>query len=71
MPMSGSICRRSRCCASSVSRAVRLLTNNPEKVAALERYGIRVTERIPHAFPANGHNERYLRAKATRSGHLL
>jgi GTP cyclohydrolase II len=51
--------------------AVRLLTNNPEKVAALERYGIRVTERIPHAFPANGHNERYLRAKATRSGHLL
>src|SRR6185312_7041880 len=28
--------------------AVRLLTNNPEKVAALERHGIRVTERIPH-----------------------
>jgi GTP cyclohydrolase II len=50
---------------------VRLLTNNPEKVAALERYGIRVTERVPHVFPANGHNERYLRTKATRSGHLL
>jgi GTP cyclohydrolase II len=50
---------------------VRLLTNNPDKVAALERYGIAVTERVPHVFPANGHNERYLRTKATRSGHLL
>jgi GTP cyclohydrolase II len=51
--------------------SVRLLTNNPEKVAALERYGIHVAERVPHIFPANGHNERYLRTKATRSGHLL
>jgi GTP cyclohydrolase II len=50
---------------------VRLLTNNPDKVAALERYGIRVAERVPHIIPANGHNERYLRTKATRSGHLL
>jgi len=50
---------------------VRLLTNNPDKVAALERYGIRIVERVPHVFPANGHNERYLRTKATRSGHLL
>jgi GTP cyclohydrolase II len=50
---------------------VRLLTNNPDKVAALERYGIRVAERVPHVFPSNGHNERYLRTKATRSGHFL
>jgi GTP cyclohydrolase II len=50
---------------------VHLLTNNPDKVAALERYGIRVAERVPHIFPANDHNERYLRTKATRSGHLL
>jgi GTP cyclohydrolase II len=50
---------------------VRLLTNNPEKVAALERYGIRIVERVPHVFPSNDHNERYLRTKATRSGHLL
>ncbi|HUC08832.1 MAG TPA: GTP cyclohydrolase II [Stellaceae bacterium] len=50
---------------------IRLLTNNPEKVAALERYGIRVVERVPHIFPSNGHNERYLRTKAVRSGHLL
>jgi GTP cyclohydrolase II len=52
-------------------RTIRLLTNNPEKVAALERYGIRVAERVPHVFPSNGHNERYLRTKATRGGHLL
>jgi GTP cyclohydrolase II len=50
---------------------VRLLTNNPEKMAALDRCGIAVVERVPHIFPANGHNERYLRTKATRSGHLL
>jgi len=51
--------------------SVRLLTNNPEKVDALERYGIQIVERVPHVFPANGHNERYLQTKATRSGHLL
>lgn len=50
---------------------VRLLTNNPEKVAALTRCGINVVERVPHVVPANGHNERYLRTKATRSGHLF
>ena len=50
---------------------VRLLTNNPEKVAALTRCGIAVVERVPHVFPANGHNERYLQSKASRSGHLL
>jgi GTP cyclohydrolase II len=50
---------------------IRLLTNNPEKMAALERYGIRIAERVPHVFAANGHNERYLRTKATRSGHLF
>ena len=51
--------------------SVRLLTNNPEKVDALERYGIQIVERVPHVFPANGHNERYLLTKATRTGHLL
>src|SRR5689334_23130949 len=50
---------------------VRLLTNNPDKVIALERYGIRVAERVPHVFPSNGHNARYLLTKATRSGHFL
>jgi GTP cyclohydrolase II len=50
---------------------VRLMTNNPDKVAALTRCGITVVERVPHVFPANAHNERYLRTKATRHGHLL
>ena len=50
---------------------IKLMTNNPEKVAALERYGIRIAERVPHAYPSNGHNERYLRTKAIRSGHFL
>ena len=50
---------------------VRLLTNNPDKVAQLARCGIEVVERVPHAFPANGHNEFYLRTKKQRSGHLL
>ena len=50
---------------------VKLLTNNPEKMTALTRCGITVVERVPHIFPANDHNERYLRTKAAKSGHLL
>jgi GTP cyclohydrolase II len=52
-------------------RSVRLLTNNPEKIRALETAGIQVVERVPHAFPDNVHNRAYLRAKAERGGHLL
>src|SRR5258707_14415148 len=47
---------------------LRLLTHNPEEVAALNRGGIAVAERVPHIFPAHRHNEGYLRTKATRSG---
>ncbi len=50
---------------------VRLLTNNPEKVAALQACGIEVVERVPHAFPATQHNKAYLETKAKRSGHLF
>jgi len=50
-------------------RRVRLLTNNPHKVAALARCGIAVDERVPHAFPSNGHNAFYLATKAARFGH--
>ncbi|WP_326523730.1 GTP cyclohydrolase II [Sphingomonas sp.] len=52
-------------------RRVRLLTNNPAKVAALEGTGIAVTERVPLALPANPHNERYLATKRDRTGHQL
>jgi GTP cyclohydrolase II len=50
---------------------VRLLTNNPAKVEGLAACGVEVVERVPHSFPANGHNETYLRTKAARAGHLL
>ncbi len=50
---------------------VRLLTNNPLKVEALARHGVEVVERVPHVFPSNEHNVRYLQTKATRSGHLF
>ena len=50
---------------------IRLLTNNPDKIAALQRSGINVVERVPHAFPANDHNERYLATKASRGGQLI
>jgi GTP cyclohydrolase II len=50
---------------------VRLLTNNPAKVEALAREGVRVIERIPHATAPNRHNAGYLTTKASRSGHLL
>jgi GTP cyclohydrolase II len=51
--------------------AIRLMTNNPAKVSALEAEGVTVTERVPHQLPANPHNARYLATKRDRSGHLL
>ncbi len=50
---------------------IRLMTNNPAKVAALEAAGVTVVERVPHRLPANPHNERYLATKRDRAGHLL
>jgi GTP cyclohydrolase II len=50
---------------------VRLLTNNPDKVKGLGQCGIAVVERVPHVFPANDHNERYLSTKALRFGHMF
>ena len=49
---------------------VRLLTNNPNKVAALEAEGIRVAERVAHHMPSNPHNADYLAVKRSKSGHL-
>lgn len=48
---------------------VRLLTNNPSKVAGLEAAGVSVVERVPHHLPPNPHNERYLATKRDRTGH--
>jgi GTP cyclohydrolase II len=51
--------------------AIRLMTNNPAKVEALEAEGVEVAERVPHQLPPNPHNERYLATKRDRAGHLL
>ena len=52
-------------------RAVRLMTNNPNKVRALEGFGVRVAERVPLLAGRNQHNASYLEAKAARLGHRL
>ena len=52
-------------------RSVRLLTNNPDKVAGLKAAGVKVAGRVRHAFPDNEHNRSYLRTKAEKAGHLL
>lgn len=57
--------------ASLTVGSVRLLTNNPKKVVALEAHGIRVAGRIPHVIPAGLYNRHYLETKAKRSGHLI
>ncbi|WP_022675646.1 GTP cyclohydrolase II [Novosphingobium sp. B-7] len=53
------------------ARQIRLMTNNPAKVAALEALGVTVLERVAHQLPANPHNARYLETKRDRTGHLL
>jgi GTP cyclohydrolase II len=50
---------------------IRLLTNNPDKVASLAGCGIEVVERVSHAFAPNGVNDGYLATKSARFGHLL
>src|SRR5205085_3638908 len=52
-------------------KQVRLLSNNPDKVSALERAGIRVTERVPCEVEPNSHAEEYLKTKKEKMGHLL
>jgi GTP cyclohydrolase II len=50
---------------------IRLMTNNPAKVEALEAKGVTVAERVAHRLPANPHNQRYLATKRNRAGHFL
>ncbi|MDJ0822636.1 MAG: GTP cyclohydrolase II [Paracoccaceae bacterium] len=51
--------------------AVRLMTNNPAKIAMIERCDLEVTERVPLKFGENPHNVGYLATKARKSGHML
>ena len=52
-------------------KSIRLLTNNPKKVAELEKYGVVVSGRLPHVIPPNEFNRFYLETKRDRSGHYL
>lgn len=51
--------------------SIQLITNNPRKIAGLEKYGVRIAGRIPLVVPANEHNVFYLSTKARRSGHYI
>ncbi|HEV3407035.1 MAG TPA: GTP cyclohydrolase II, partial [Candidatus Dormibacteraeota bacterium] len=52
-------------------RKIKLLTNNPKKIYGLEGFGLEVVERIPIRIESNPHNERYLKTKKDKLGHLL
>ena len=50
---------------------MRLITNNPSKRVGLEAHGLEVTDRVPLIVPPNSMNERYLKTKMEKLGHLL
>jgi 3,4-dihydroxy 2-butanone 4-phosphate synthase/GTP cyclohydrolase II len=52
-------------------KTIRLLTNNPKKVVGLKGYGLKITEQVPIKIKSNPHNERYLKTKREKLGHLL
>jgi len=52
-------------------KAVRLLSNNPDKVSALERAGITVSERVPCEVAPSAHAQEYLKTKREKLGHLF
>lgn len=52
-------------------KTMRLLTNNPDKLYQLEDYGMEIIERVPIEIACNCHDEKYLRAKKDKMGHIL
>ena len=52
-------------------RHLRLITNNPRKIAGLDGYGLRVDDRVPLVIDAGAHNAAYLTAKRLKLGHLM
>ena len=52
-------------------KTIRLLTNNPRKVVGLEGYGLKIVEQVPIRVKPNPHNEKYLKTKREKLGHLL
>src|SRR3954469_17113678 len=57
--------------ASLNVESIALMTNNPDKIAQLQRYGVKIVRRIPHVISPNEFNRDYLLTKALRSGHQL
>ncbi len=51
--------------------SVRLMTNNPRKVTALEEHGVTVVQRISLHTDSNPHNEKYLKTKVGKLGHMI
>jgi 3,4-dihydroxy 2-butanone 4-phosphate synthase/GTP cyclohydrolase II len=52
-------------------REMRLMTNNPKKVVGLEGYGLKIVDRVPIEIEANEFNEKYLRTKKEKLGHIF
>ncbi|MFZ5801877.1 MAG: bifunctional 3,4-dihydroxy-2-butanone-4-phosphate synthase/GTP cyclohydrolase II [Candidatus Omnitrophota bacterium] len=52
-------------------KKLRLMTNNPRKIIALDGYDLEVTDRVPLQVPPHGSNTRYLQTKKNKLGHLL
>ena len=52
-------------------KSIQLMTNNPKKINDLTKYGVQVSQRLPHIIPPNEHNRFYLETKANKSGHMI
>ncbi len=52
-------------------KKIRLMTNNPKKIEGLEKYGIKIVERVPLIINPNATNRKYLQAKKEKLGHYL
>ncbi len=52
-------------------KTIRLLTNNPRKVVGLQGYGLEIKEQVPIRIVPNPHNERYLKTKREKLGHVI
>lgn len=51
--------------------SIRLLTNNPKKIAGLEKYGLKIAERVPIQVECNKFNKKYMETKKEKLGHIM